>query len=278
LNIQFKTQCRCPYRNQLNWSSTLRHLRIIYPCEFHSEIIQHPLVNLFSLLILEIYHSEMSNRPPDGKIWENIISSSIPLLRHFRFYFIYSSDLIKPIEDIVSSFSTSFYLIKNKWIHSFTNLKQLQFNSLIRISPQNFLCLLKNTPYLDSLTIEKSCLQRATEYWNNVSICNYLSQKILYLDLSGEVRGRMGPVNNNEVQQIIRIFSSKCQHLSLYLRSIDEIIPTILQNMIQLQSLHIFRYGKNSCPIDIISLEKQQTKYNRSNCIIVNDRQNQYFW
>jgi hypothetical protein len=55
--------------------------------------------------------------PPNGQVWENLICSSLPLLKIFKFYFQfdYSSQPFNQIEGVISSFSTPFYVLKNKW-------------------------------------------------------------------------------------------------------------------------------------------------------------------
>lgn len=163
------------------------------------------------------------------------------------------------------------------WIHLFNKLRHLEITSKARFLLKSFRLLLDNTPYLHSLTIEKSILRILTQNWRNDIICNHLSQKIQSLKLYSTMK-QSHCLSKYELEQIIRIFSSKCQHLSLSVQSPNNTIPLILQKMSQLLSLHININEKPYISIDMIWLEKQQTKYNHSNSIIVNDGYDHYFW
>jgi len=123
----------------------------------------------------------------------------------------------------------------------------------------------------------KRIVQKATEHWNNVAICNHLSRKIASLDLCGRY-GRSHSTSQNEMQQIIRILSSKCQLLSLYVQSPDDTIGLILQNMSHLQSLHVSIPTKEDSPTVMTWLQKQPTIFNSSNYVIVNNGYELYLW
>ncbi|CAF1293938.1 unnamed protein product [Adineta steineri] len=353
--------------NELKWPLKLKHFRVIFNCDVDSNLIRQSLVQLSSLSYLEIYQDEKGSLAPDGQLWENLIQSSFPLLKIFKFYFQFDSYSSNRIEEIVSSFSTPFYIIEHKWficcetssqcgcgilyslpfpyhtypisknyllkkistlpqnnqndfsinmftnvktlnirmlsakpdenfvesnlinlvimnhfesikwIHLLTKLRHLELSFYTKLSSKNFLCLLNNTPQLNSLVAEKCILQIATEYWNNIDICKHLSRKILSLKL-GRFMRRSQSISRNEIEQIIRIFSSKCQHLSLYFKFPDDKISFILQNMPQLYTLHVNIYGKTYSTLDIKWLEKQQTTFNASNSTIVINGHDHYFW
>ncbi|CAF3677989.1 unnamed protein product [Rotaria sp. Silwood1] len=101
----------------LPWPSTLTHLSIIFDYDGYFDRIQRSLVHLSSLNSLEIYQKEKGTLLPNGQLWENLIHSSLPLLKIFKFYFQfeYSSQLSNQIEQVISWFSTPFYVLKNKW-------------------------------------------------------------------------------------------------------------------------------------------------------------------
>ncbi|CAF1308286.1 unnamed protein product [Rotaria sp. Silwood1] len=101
----------------LPWPSTLTHLRIIFDYDGYFDRIQRSLVHLSSLDSLEIYQKEKGTLLPNGQLWGNLIPSSLPLLKIFKYYFQfeYSSQLSNQIEQVISSFSTPFYVLKNKW-------------------------------------------------------------------------------------------------------------------------------------------------------------------
>jgi hypothetical protein len=176
----------------------------------------------------------------------------------------------------VINLELSAYFESNKWIHLLFKLRHLELNILTEISPQNFLHLLNNTPCLNSLMAEKRILQRVTEHWNNVSICNHLSSKIRTLKLGGHVP-RSRSISRHEIEQITTIFS-KCEHLSLCVQSSNDTTGFILQNMSRLHSLHVNICGKAGPSIDMKWLEKEQTIFNASNCIIVINKHDHYFW
>jgi hypothetical protein len=164
-----------------------------------------------------------------------------------------------------------------KWTHILTKLRHLELDYYVVISAENFLRLLASTPHLQSFVAEKRVLQIATEHWNNVSICHHLSRKILSLKVCRrKVRSQF--ISEHEIRRIIQVFSSKCQHLSLYVQSPHDSVGIILQNMLQLHSLHVTVTGKTHPPIGMAWLQKQQSYFNSSNCIIVNHECDHHFW
>jgi hypothetical protein len=163
------------------------------------------------------------------------------------------------------------------WLHVLTKLRHLEIASYVKMSSNNFRRLLNTTPHLCSLSIKQTFLRIVTEDWNNYFICNYLAEKISILKLF-QLHYRLRSISQNELRQIVRIFSSKCQHLSLMVQSSNDTIPLILQNMSQLHSLHVHVIGKNHESPNMIWLEKQKTKFNNSNCRIVDNKPDYYFW
>ncbi len=362
------TDCSC--QADLTWPLSLKRLKIIFVRNNDLRLVPQSLSHLSQLITLEIYQKKRGQLYPNGQIWESLIRSSLPLLKHFKFYFQFEFTRysIGQLKQITASFSTPFYLLEKKWfvrrdvyetgqplvaiytvpfnfdqytvftnsfersistylindnnpssnniyenvktlifeanspkpdknfnrtnvvnliinshfesfnwIHVLTKLHHLEIKSDAMISSENFHLLLDNTPHLHSLAAEKSILWTLTENWSNLFICNHLSRNIRSLKLYKTDR-RFRYMSRYELQQIIRIFSSKCQHLSLYVQSPINTIGLILKNMSQLHSLHVNITGENYPSIDMLWLEKQQTKFNASNCIIVNDGHNHYFW
>ncbi|CAF4927976.1 unnamed protein product, partial [Rotaria sp. Silwood1] len=86
----------------LPWPSTLTHLRIIFDYDGYFDRIQRSLVHLSSLDSLEIYQKEKGTLLPNGQLWGNLIPSSLPLLKIFKYYFQfeYSSQLSNQIEQM----------------------------------------------------------------------------------------------------------------------------------------------------------------------------------
>ncbi|UJR16648.1 hypothetical protein I4U23_003548 [Adineta vaga] len=353
------------FHNDLIWPSTLTHFKLIFEFSIDWNSVQRSLVRLVLLNTLEIYQKLRGNDPPNGQIWGNLIRSSLPLLKTFKFYFQFCHCVHLPnsIEEIIASFSTSFYTLEKKWfircdtsqyyyallyslpfpfemltvlqgsnirsittlpnditysnifsniktlqiwyqtsepnddfqrnnivnlliandfpaikwMHVLNNLQHLEMDYPLTMSPNNFLYLLENAPHLCSLVTGQRILELATEHWRNISICNQLSQKIVSLKFSGRY-GTLECIRHNVIPKISEIFSSRCQHLSLSVPQLSVSIIYLILNMSQLQSLHIALSDQTNPIIDITWLEKQQTIFNNSNCMIFSDNVNVHFW
>ncbi len=163
------------------------------------------------------------------------------------------------------------------WIHVLNKLRHLTIEDCAVLSIENFNILLNNTPYLCSLTAKKSMLKLLTNNWTDICICNHLSRKIRSLTFQSN-KNPLQCFNKNELEKILPIFSSKCQHLSLSIHSRNNSIYFILRKMFQLNSLHVYIQQTHSQPVTIEWLEQQNTRFNHSNCIIMNDRKDHYFW
>ena len=70
----------------------------------------------------------------------------------------------------------------------------------------------------------------------------------------------------------------KEEHYFLIVKHGNKLFFHHLRKMFQLNSLHIYIQQRNSSPITMEWLEEQRTRFNHSNCIIINDRQDHYFW
>ena len=141
----------------------------------------------------------------------------------------------------------------------------------------NFGILLEKTPNLYALDIHFNHLQVLTNNWTNVSVCNYLSEKIQSIKLYSHQSQRLY-FDGDELDQIIRIFSAKCEHLSICILSPMDTVISLLRDMKQLHSLHVLVETKNDVEMTMKWVEKQQIGLNYSNCFIVNYKQNYYFW
>ncbi len=162
------------------------------------------------------------------------------------------------------------------WIHILKKLKYLEIQSGAILSAKNLNFLFQNSRTLHELVIEKNLLWILTENWKRESICKYLSKKIWFLNLISNGQN----LNIDEVKQIIRFFALKCRHLSLCISPDIKIIRLILQKMKNLNSLHIRIQEQDYPPITIEWLNKKQSQINftDSNCFIVNDGDDRYFW
>ncbi|CAF4588349.1 unnamed protein product [Rotaria sp. Silwood2] len=361
----------------LSWPSNLKHLKIVFGNDDVDDLVLQSLKHLSQLITLEIYQKELGKSFPNGCIWEQLIRSSLPLLKKLRFYFQFNYGFLSLniIEKIMTSFSSSFFVNEKKWFircdifsgcgiaiiytlpftfdrytifkyfpnkkiltlsnnnninsnrniyeniktliveslsdpdiigQSFTKIKENLnrkcildlidnniFNSVERLHllsnyypyinqnyintlSKNFGILLDKIPHLYSLDIQMNDLQSLTNNWTNLSVCNYLSEKIRSLKLSHQSRRQH--FDGNELDQIVRIFSAKCQHLSICILSSIDTVISLLRDMQQLHSLNVFVQIKNDAEITIKWLEKQHIGLNYSNCFIVNHKQNYYFW
>ncbi len=348
----------------LTWPSKLKHLKIIFENDDVGVLVPQSLVHLSQLITLEIYRKELSRSCPNGQLWEQLIRSSFPLLKKFKFYFQFDYGFvpIKKIKKVISSFSTSFYLDENKWyvrcdvftasrkaiIYSlpftfdrytifedssvtllnsdkinssrnlYENMKTLivesflqwdledqsyedvhkisgpYFNSVervhllpkyygyrnqnnIKILSNNFYILLKKIPRLYALEINLWDLKVLTDNWSNISVCNYLSEKVRSLILHSNNRQEQ-LWDGDELEQVRRVFSAQCQHLSVCFLSPINSVAACLRDMQQLHSLHVFVQTENDVEITMKWVEKQKIGLNYSNCFIVHHKQNYYFW
>jgi hypothetical protein len=110
------TDC-CLSEKLLPWPSTLKHLKVVFAKDEECELLQQTLSDLSQLISLQIYQIEGGRSYPNGQIWEQLIRSSLPLLKNFKFYFQFPSlPLFGIAEQIVASFSTPFYLEKNWFV------------------------------------------------------------------------------------------------------------------------------------------------------------------
>ncbi len=160
------------------------------------------------------------------------------------------------------------------WIHILTKLRHITIGDGAVLSLEDFNILLDNAPHLCSLTGKKSTLKLLT---TDICICQRLSRKICSLTFNSD-RNSSQSFDKNELERILPIFSSQCQHLSLGVHSHNDTIDFILRKMSHLISLHVYIQRKNYSPITIEWLEQQNTRFNRTNCIITNIRYDHYFW
>ncbi|UJR07903.1 hypothetical protein I4U23_012186 [Adineta vaga] len=132
--------------------------------------------------------------------------------------------------------------------------------------------LFEKMTHLHSLQIHLNHLEWLTSNWKNQSLCCYLSEKIHSLKLYN------GENSSDSINHIIRIFSRKCQHLSIETPLSAEMIILFLKNMKQLRSLHVCNEVNDENLINIQWLEQHQIGFDKSNCSIVHQQSNYYFW
>ncbi|CAF2741970.1 unnamed protein product [Rotaria sp. Silwood2] len=163
------------------------------------------------------------------------------------------------------------------WTHILTKLRHIAIGDGASLCLEDFNILLDTAPHLCSLAVKKSTLKALTNNWTDICICRHLSRKIRSLTFSSN-RNSSQFFEKNELEKILPIFSSQCQHLSLGVHSHSNTIDFILRKMQHLISLHVHIQRKSVPSITIEWLEQQNTRFNRTNCIIKNARQDHYFW
>ncbi|CAF1238501.1 unnamed protein product [Adineta steineri] len=163
------------------------------------------------------------------------------------------------------------------WIRTLTKLRHVSFSKSADISSNIFECLLDHTPELESLVVDNNLLRILTNNYNNVSICNQLSNKIQYLKFHSATNASQC-FNKNRLAEILPIFASKCKHLSLSIQSKHDLIALILKRTKRLHSLHVHIKEKDHLPITMQWFDEQKTKSNYSNCFIMKQEQDYYFW
>ncbi|CAF3041254.1 unnamed protein product, partial [Rotaria sp. Silwood2] len=107
------TDC-CLNDKILKWPKTLKHFKIIFTNNEDCLLIQQSLTHLSQLINLEIYQKEKGISFHNGQIWEQIILSSLPLLKNFKFYFqfAYYYHQFDQIKQVIASLSTPFYVLE----------------------------------------------------------------------------------------------------------------------------------------------------------------------
>ncbi|CAF0865006.1 unnamed protein product [Adineta steineri] len=178
------------------------------------------------------------------------------------------------IQHLVLKYSDSL----NKWIFSMTQIRQLSLGSQIDMSSKEFACLLKNTPYLESLNASYHTLNYLTTDWQNKVICRLLSCKILSLNLCFDEY--LSPhtqnyVNVYEVLSIVRVFGKRCQHLTVSVYNRNVVAGLILRTMKHLHSLKVYLKEHDDLKINKEWLKTQNITFD---CFI-NVNNNEYtFW
>ena len=357
----------CKHDCNLNWPKTLKQLTVFVSHSGDIELVRNSFHNQPDLTSLTLYDSSWENPPPDGQIWQQIITKSMPNLQKFDFCFKFWKDfnISSDISLVVSTFSSEFYLKEKSWfvqcdshyqqlsvamlyslpfvferfdiithsfneslstdkqsqiqrpydkvttisidvnckqitdklssinitnlslklignpmdwIYSLTHLRQLSLGNHLNMSPQQFLCLLQNTRYLNQLNISYSILQRITYNWRSKIICNLLTQRIHSLTIPSDSSNE-DYIKVDELVHIVRVFYERCRYLNLAVRSRNLVAGFILRKMNQLRSLtvRLKEYGPNLM-ITRQWLNQQNKFYEKLNYSLLADENLYSFW
>ncbi len=127
------------------------------------------------------------------------------------------------------------------WLYLLTKLRHIHIGAYVEMSSTDFERLLQHSPNLQSLTISNDKLNKLTNKFTNQSVCHQLSQKIQSLTISHHYLDlpKLDIVSVRSLSSLARIFSEKCEHLSLALIASPKTVYPILRRMKQLRSLHI---------------------------------------
>jgi hypothetical protein len=344
----------------LIWPRSLKQLKVVFDEKEHGNFVRKLIYQLSNLIYLKICVKNDFSPSPDGRIWEELIRSSLLFLEKFQFYFIFK--LPADIDAVIASFSSPFYLYERSWFircdtsvqttsaclyslpfvfeyfaiqtysfdtsvttlltdnnrnkNMYTNVKTLIFNyacskphstlkpdhinrfilnasflpdtwlsiltqlrhlsigSKVIMSSNSFIRLLENTTKLYYLTIEINNLISLINEWNNLVVCNLLSNKIRRLDLDPKrnlLSKSKNFIKSKDLQNVVRIFGINCEHLTIYLEShhiIETFILPYMKNLCSLNVSGIFdRFGRTFV---MNSVEQWGISGNKSNCITAN--------
>lgn len=88
-----------------------------YEEEYDGNGVRTSLHQLPQLTKLSLYEHGSCSPLPNGRTWEELIQSSLPLLKTFQFCFSFQSyrSTSDDIKNVVASFSTPFYLLEKCW-------------------------------------------------------------------------------------------------------------------------------------------------------------------
>ncbi|CAF0944813.1 unnamed protein product [Adineta steineri] len=169
--------------------------------------------------------------------------------------------------------------LSKSWLYLLKELRYLYIEYRADMSSDDFAQLLEHTPNLESLVISTEKLKKFTDDFQRQIVCQYLSERIKSLTITDSDynynRSNLGHVSIDALSSLTRIFSSKCEHLSLALKANPNTARPILRRMRQLRSLHI-QWPHNFTVSDW--LPKQSTNSTALDFVHMNDKQEFFVW
>lgn len=117
IHLEHRIECQCKHEHDLIWPKTIQILKVSFAKSGDHDIVQLSLRNLVQLTTLAVFDTTWQSSPPNGQIWQELISSFFPLLQRFHFAFKFWKDFTpnSDISRVVSTFSTPFYLQEKSW-------------------------------------------------------------------------------------------------------------------------------------------------------------------
>ncbi|CAF0747201.1 unnamed protein product [Rotaria sordida] len=172
--------------------------------------------------------------------------------------------------------------LPTSWIYLLTKLRHLRIIADMQMSSADFIRLLERAPNLQSLTISIIQLKILTDKFTNQIVCHQLSQQIQSLTISHHYSDipNLGIVSVRLLCSLVRIFSKKCQHLSLALMAHPNTVRPILRRMRQLRSLHIqWRHVYIGVDDPVAYwLQQQSTDTTALDFVHTNDKNDLFVW
>ncbi|CAF3390938.1 unnamed protein product [Rotaria sp. Silwood1] len=116
-SVEYTIKDACHVNYVLTLPKTLKHLKLFYNEARDGNAVRTSLSQMSQLTKLALYDNGNYSILPDGRKWEELIKSSLPLLKTFQFcfYFLFYRNTLDNINRAISSFSTPFYLVEKYW-------------------------------------------------------------------------------------------------------------------------------------------------------------------
>ncbi|CAF5029137.1 unnamed protein product [Rotaria sp. Silwood1] len=116
-SVEYTIKDACHVNYVLTLPKTLKHLKLFYNEARDGNAVRTSLSQMSQLTKLALYDNGDCSILPDGRQWEELIKSSLPLLKTFQFcfYFLFNHNTLDDINQAISSFSTPFYLVEKCW-------------------------------------------------------------------------------------------------------------------------------------------------------------------
>lgn len=116
-SLEYNIEYSCLHYYAFTIPTTVKQLKLLYSGELDGNNIRASIRQLSQLTKLALYDNVNRSSFPNGETWEQLIQSSLPLLKTFQFCFCFHSyaNTLGQIRQTVASFSTPFYLFEKRW-------------------------------------------------------------------------------------------------------------------------------------------------------------------
>ncbi len=116
-NLEYTIKHICYHERVVPLPTRLKQLKLFYEEENDGNALRTSLRQLSQLTKLILYDQGSRSPLPNGRNWEELIQSSLPVLKAFQFCFPFQSyrSTSHDIQNAIASFSTPFYLLEKRW-------------------------------------------------------------------------------------------------------------------------------------------------------------------